>query len=157
MFGMSMTEVIIIFVVALLILGPNELPKAARTFGKTLRDVRRATDDLRETFDREVMQERPTPRPQPAEGQVAALAPTLVPPPPSLPDAPPPAETEVVPGTSASAGPAVTPAPSPAASMAPPAPAAPPEPEPEPALLPGFSVGPDPFAALDDTSSKGRA
>lgn len=55
MFGMSMTEVVIILVIALLVLGPKELPKAAKAIGKTLREVRRAGDDLRTTFEREVM------------------------------------------------------------------------------------------------------
>jgi sec-independent protein translocase protein TatB len=59
MFGMSMTEIVIIVIFALLVLGPGELPSAARTIGKTLREVRRAGDDLRDTFEREVMQEKP--------------------------------------------------------------------------------------------------
>jgi sec-independent protein translocase protein TatB len=71
MFGMSMTEMIFIVIFALLILGPKELPNVAKTIGKTLREVRKATDDLRETFDREVMQDKPTPRPQPVAEAVA--------------------------------------------------------------------------------------
>lgn len=74
MFGMSMTEVVIILVIALLVLGPKELPKAAKAIGKTLREVRRAGDDLRTTFEREVMYDdkelrRPVKAP---EGAVAA-------------------------------------------------------------------------------------
>lgn len=63
MFGMSMTEILIILVVALVILGPKELPNIAKTLGKTLRDVRRAGDDLRDTFDREVMRDPVPPKP----------------------------------------------------------------------------------------------
>jgi len=59
MFGMSMTEIVIIVIFALLVLGPGELPAAARTIGKTLREVRKAGDDIRDTFEREVMQEKP--------------------------------------------------------------------------------------------------
>jgi sec-independent protein translocase protein TatB len=66
MFGMSGTELIIILVVALILLGPDELPKAARTVGKTLRDIRRASDDLRDTFEREVMSEVKLPNEPPA-------------------------------------------------------------------------------------------
>lgn len=82
MFGMSMTEVMIIAVVALLILGPKELPKAAKTIGKALRDVRRAGDDLRDTFEREMRDEPPPPRLRPAEGAVVNNAPPLPPGPP---------------------------------------------------------------------------
>ena len=57
MFGMSMTELIIIGVLALILIGPDELPNAARTIGKTLKELRKAGDDLRDTFDKEIMQE----------------------------------------------------------------------------------------------------
>lgn len=80
MFGMSMTEMMIIAVVALLILGPKELPKAAKTIGKALRDVRRASDDLRDTFEREMRDEPPPPKPRPPEGAVVNNAPPLPPP-----------------------------------------------------------------------------
>lgn len=62
MFGMSMTEIVVILVLALLVLGPKELPKAARAIGKTLREVRRAGDDLKSTFEREVMREPGEPK-----------------------------------------------------------------------------------------------
>lgn len=78
MFGMSMTEVVIILVIALLVLGPKELPKAAKAIGKTLREVRRAGDDLRTTFEREVLyadEKQEVKRPVKApEGAVAAGA-----------------------------------------------------------------------------------
>lgn len=71
MFGMSMTEIIIIVVVALLILGPKDLPNAAKSLGKAIREVRKAGDDLRETFEREVMLEPEKPT-KPPEGAVAS-------------------------------------------------------------------------------------
>lgn len=61
MFGLSMTELMIILVVALVIIGPGQLPTMARSMGKALREVRRASDELKDTFEREVMKE---PRPQ---------------------------------------------------------------------------------------------
>lgn len=76
MFGLSMTELLVVLAVALLVIGPKQLPQLAKTLGKTLRDVRRATDDLRDTFEREVMEEtRPKIRPNPSS--VAARSPTL--------------------------------------------------------------------------------
>lgn len=76
MFGLSMTELLVVLAVALLVIGPKQLPQLARTLGKTLRDVRRATDDLRDTFEREVMDE-PRPKLRPNPSSVAARSPTL--------------------------------------------------------------------------------
>jgi Tat protein translocase TatB subunit len=70
MFGMSMTELMIIAVIALILIGPDELPKAARTIGKTLRDIQKAGDELRDTFEREVMTEVKKPT-EPPPGAVA--------------------------------------------------------------------------------------
>ncbi len=77
MFGMSGTEMIIIAIVALILIGPDELPKVARTVGKTLREVRKAGDDLRDTFDREVMQEPVKPKAAPPEAIAANQPPRL--------------------------------------------------------------------------------
>jgi sec-independent protein translocase protein TatB len=49
MFGIGFGEMLIIGVVLLLAVGPKELPKLMKTVGKGLREVRRASDDLRKT------------------------------------------------------------------------------------------------------------
>jgi sec-independent protein translocase protein TatB len=70
MLGMSFTEIAIILVLALVLLGPDELPKVAKAVGKGLRELRRTTDDLKSTFEQEMVKledDRPA-------------APTLVPP-----------------------------------------------------------------------------
>ena len=51
MFGLGVWEIALILVVALLVLGPDKLPDAAKSLGKALNDFRRAGDDIR----REVM------------------------------------------------------------------------------------------------------
>lgn len=97
MFGLSFGEIVIIAVIALLLLGPDRLPEAAKTLGKGLRDIRRATDDLKDQVQREISIDEPRPAPKPA----------LVPPPVAAqpvpgPAGPPPAATpENVPGLEA--------------------------------------------------------
>lgn len=53
MFGLSFGEIFIICVVALMVLGPQGMPKLARTLGKAMRDFRRATGDLKGAFEDE--------------------------------------------------------------------------------------------------------
>jgi sec-independent protein translocase protein TatB len=92
MFGLSFGEIIIIAVLALLLLGPDRLPEAAKTLGKGLRDLRKATDDLKDQVEREIyVDERKTPKP--------ALVPPVPVPGPAGP--PPPATSENVPGLEA--------------------------------------------------------
>ena len=52
--GLSMTELIIILGLALLLLGPDQLPSLARSLGKGLRELRKATDDIKGQFESEI-------------------------------------------------------------------------------------------------------
>jgi len=54
MFGLGFGEIIIIAIVALLLLGPDRLPEAAKTLGKGLREIRKATDDLKDQVEKEI-------------------------------------------------------------------------------------------------------
>jgi len=47
MFGIGISELLVIFLVALLVLGPEQLPKVARTLAKVLGEFRRHSEDLR--------------------------------------------------------------------------------------------------------------
>ena len=47
-------ETIFIFVIALLIFGPKKLPELGKTIGKAMTEFRRASSDLRSTWDREM-------------------------------------------------------------------------------------------------------
>lgn len=47
-------EIMFIFFLALVLFGPKELPKIGRTVGKALAEFRRASSDLKATFDREL-------------------------------------------------------------------------------------------------------
>ena len=68
MFGIGMTELMVIFVIGLLVLGPKRLPELARSLGRTLAEFRRASTDLRQEFldvRDEVRLEPPAPEPAP--------------------------------------------------------------------------------------------
>ncbi|MBI4788588.1 MAG: twin-arginine translocase TatA/TatE family subunit [Chloroflexi bacterium] len=45
MFGLQPLHLLIIAIVALVIFGPNQLPKIARALGETLREFRKATEE----------------------------------------------------------------------------------------------------------------
>jgi sec-independent protein translocase protein TatA len=47
-------EMIFIFILALVLFGPKKLPELGRTVGKALTEFRRASAELRTTFDREL-------------------------------------------------------------------------------------------------------
>ena len=48
---LSVPHLIIIFIVALVVFGPEKLPELARNFGKVMAEFKRATGDLRSTFE----------------------------------------------------------------------------------------------------------
>jgi len=54
MFGMGIGELVLIFVIALIVFGPEKLPSIARTVGKVARDLKRTTTELTETIQREM-------------------------------------------------------------------------------------------------------
>ena len=47
-------ELLVILVVALIIFGPRKLPDLSRSLGKSLADFRRASDEFKRTWEREV-------------------------------------------------------------------------------------------------------
>ncbi|MBP8808491.1 MAG: twin-arginine translocase TatA/TatE family subunit [Kofleriaceae bacterium] len=48
---MGMTEIVVILVVALLFLGPDKLPDAAKSISRGIRDLRKQTRDFQETIE----------------------------------------------------------------------------------------------------------
>jgi sec-independent protein translocase protein TatB len=51
MFGMGGSEILVILIVALLFLGPDKLPDAAKTISKGIRDLKKQTRVLQETIE----------------------------------------------------------------------------------------------------------
>jgi Tat protein translocase TatB subunit len=89
MFGLSISEVLVILVVALVIFGPERLPEVSRTVGKTVGSLRRTLDELKYSFSlaslEEVPQKRATPHGLTAtEPRAAAPSPVPASPTPEL-------------------------------------------------------------------------
>lgn len=63
-FGIGTWEVLFILVLALIIWGPNKLPEIARTMGKMIRTVKKASFDLTSAVTKEIEgDDHPAPRP----------------------------------------------------------------------------------------------
>ncbi|ESW68146.1 Sec-independent protein translocase protein TatB [Mesorhizobium sp. M0924] len=56
MFGLGMTHLVVIFVVALVVFGPEELPKVMRSAGAMMKTFNRIAGDFRKQFDDAVRQ-----------------------------------------------------------------------------------------------------
>lgn len=102
MFGLSFSELVIIAILALILLGPDRLPDAAKTLAKGLKELRRATEDLKEQIGTELNVVEDVKRTVASALTGALDAAALTPPPPPPPRGPPPAATtENVPGLEA--------------------------------------------------------
>jgi Tat protein translocase TatB subunit len=51
MFNIGPLELMVILVIALVVVGPKRLPEVGKTIGKSLREFRKATDEVRQSFD----------------------------------------------------------------------------------------------------------
>jgi sec-independent protein translocase protein TatB len=53
MFNMGIPELLIIVAIALIVFGPNKLPELAKMFGKAMREFKKATEEVKESFTAE--------------------------------------------------------------------------------------------------------
>lgn len=53
MFNIGLPELLIILAIALIVFGPNKLPELARAFGRAMREFKKATEEVKETFEAE--------------------------------------------------------------------------------------------------------
>jgi len=54
MWNLGFPELVIIFIVALVIFGPRKLPELGRSLGKGLSEFKRASNELKRTWEEEV-------------------------------------------------------------------------------------------------------
>jgi TatA/E family protein of Tat protein translocase len=59
MFGsLGFTEILFIFIIALIIFGPRKLPELGKSLGETLGQFKRASEDFKRSWEREVEVEK---------------------------------------------------------------------------------------------------
>ena len=68
MFDIGLQELALIFVIALLVFGPKNLPQLGRSLGRAMREFRRASDEFRSTIETnlKINELDPIPDPPPA-------------------------------------------------------------------------------------------
>ena len=67
MFGIGTSEILIILLIALLVLGPDEIPKIARMLGRGMREIERAKNELRDSIQFEMDEKETTKTASPEE------------------------------------------------------------------------------------------
>ena len=73
MFGLGFGEIVLVLVVALLVLGPEKLPKLAKQLGRGMREFRRAASEFQATLsdaDPNNVQHRPKTPTKPPVGTI---------------------------------------------------------------------------------------
>jgi TatA/E family protein of Tat protein translocase len=66
MFDIGLQELALIFVIALLVFGPKNLPQLGRSLGRAMREFRRASDEFRSTIETNLKINELDPIPEPS-------------------------------------------------------------------------------------------
>ena len=56
--SLGMQEIIVIFVLALIVFGPRKLPEIGKSLGKALADFKKASNELKQTWEEEIRLEQ---------------------------------------------------------------------------------------------------
>lgn len=51
---LGVQEIVLIFVIALVLFGPKKLPELGRSIGKALGELRRASNDIKRSIEKEI-------------------------------------------------------------------------------------------------------
>ncbi len=51
---LGIQEIVLIFVIALIVFGPKKLPELGRSVGKALGELRRASNDIKRSIEKEI-------------------------------------------------------------------------------------------------------
>ncbi|MBI4753131.1 twin-arginine translocase subunit TatB [Candidatus Desantisbacteria bacterium] len=54
MFGIGTQELIVILIIALIVVGPRKLPEIGRALGRGLREIKKATDEIKNQVSIEI-------------------------------------------------------------------------------------------------------
>src|SRR5262245_34862242 len=73
MFDIGLQELVVIFVIALIVFGPKNLPQLGRSLGRAMREFRRASDEFRNTIETNLEINAPDPPPTPVETPAPAM------------------------------------------------------------------------------------
>jgi TatA/E family protein of Tat protein translocase len=52
--SLGMQEIVVIFIIALIVFGPRKLPEIGKTIGKGLAEFKKASNELKQTWEEEV-------------------------------------------------------------------------------------------------------
>jgi len=77
MFDIGLQELVLIFVIALIVFGPKNLPQLGRSLGRAMREFRRASDEFRSTIETnlQINETDPPPAPSPDPRPAEAVSP----------------------------------------------------------------------------------
>ena len=76
MFDIGLQELVLIFVIALLVFGPKNLPQLGRSLGRAMREFKRASDEFRTTIETNLEMNEPDPMPHPTTSPIPTETPT---------------------------------------------------------------------------------
>ncbi len=58
MFNLGFFEILLVVVLALILIGPEQMPELARNIGKLFRDIKRSTNEVTDSLQREISKVR---------------------------------------------------------------------------------------------------
>jgi sec-independent protein translocase protein TatA len=75
-FNIGPMELVVILVIALIVFGPKRLPEVGRSIGRSLREFRRASDEIRGELERDPDEDEPRTDSSPSEPATSQPSPS---------------------------------------------------------------------------------